>query len=128
MRFVLFFTYLLGFGLPILETYRRGFAHWAVHTMTMAGDYIMGLLLLAAALSVFLKKSYGTLLLLIAWCYVLGVMNAAFWGHLEGSLRGVTLCDNPPTETRAIVVKGVMWTIALVSVIISAKAVHKERK
>ena len=127
MKFVKFFTYLLGFGLPILETYRRGFSHWTVHTMTMAGDYIMGILLLIAAFSIVLKKSYGYILLLVAWAYVLGVMNAAFWGHLEGSIRGVTLCDNPPEETRAIVVKGIMWFIALISVIITAKKVYRDQ-
>ena len=128
MKFVKLFTYILGFGLPILETYRRGFSHWLVHSMTMAGDYIMGILLLSAALSLYLKKSYGYILLLTAWAYVLGVMNAAFWGHLEGSLRGVTLCDNDPTETRAIVVKGIMWLIALICVIITSKKVLKQQK
>jgi len=127
MKFVILFTWLLGLGLPLLETYRRGLDHWLVHSMTMAGDYIMGAILICAGLALVTKKSYANLLSVIAWAYVLGVMNAAFWGHLEGSLRGVTLCDNNPTETNAIIVKGVIWLIALISVIISTRALLRKQ-
>ena len=127
MKLVLFFTYLLGVGLPALETFRRGLDHWFVHTMTMAGDYIMGALLLTSALCFLGKKAYANLLLVISWSYVLGVMNAAFWGHLEGAVRGITLCDNAPTETRAIVVKGIIWVIALACVVITARELYKQQ-
>lgn len=126
MKFVIFFTYLMGIGLPTLETYRRGFEHWLVHSMTMAGDYLMGAILLAAGISFSYQKNYAVLLLVIAWGYVLGVMNAAFWGHLEGALRGITLCDNDPAELNAIAVKGVMWLIALICVVLCAKNLHQQ--
>ncbi|MGB8279421.1 MAG: hypothetical protein WCE74_00520 [Pseudolabrys sp.] len=45
-------------------------------------------------------------------------MNAAFWGHFEGHLRGVVICDNP-TEVGAIIGKGVIWLIALVCLVVS---------
>ncbi|MGB7777579.1 MAG: hypothetical protein WCE24_11325 [Pseudolabrys sp.] len=45
-------------------------------------------------------------------------MNAAFWGHFEGRLRGVVICDNP-AEVGAIIGKGVIWLIALVCLVIS---------
>ena len=128
MKIVVFFTYLLGIGLPTLETYRRGFDHWLVNSMTMAGDYLMGALLLSAALSLALKKAYASLLLVIAWAYVLGVMNAAFWGHLEGHLRGITQCDNDPSEVNAIIIKGIMWLIALICLVISARGLHKQHR
>jgi hypothetical protein len=52
--------------------------------------------------------------------YVLGVMNAAFWGHFEEHLRGVVICDNDPTEVGAIVGKGVIWLVALICLVASS--------
>ena len=120
MRFAVYFAYLLGVGLPALETYRRGFEHWFVYSMTMAGDYIAGAILLIAAISWSVKKHYATALLVLAWAYVLGVMNAAFWGHLEAAIRGITfVAGNPHTETGAIIGKGIIWSICLISLFFS---------
>ncbi|KKD60989.1 hypothetical protein RN22_08065 [Grimontia sp. AD028] len=121
MRVVLILSYLLGIALPVLETYRRGFEHWMVNSMTMAGDYLMGAVLLVAALAFSFNKKCAGVLMVIAWSYVLGVMNAAFWGHLEGAIRGITQCDNDPLEFKAIAVKGVIWGLALMSVYLSAR-------
>ena len=120
MRTVVLFAYVLGIALPVLETIRRGFAHWRVNSTTMADDYIMGGVLLLAAVSWSLGSRHARLLLVIAWAYVLGVMNAAFWGHLEGHLRGVVICDNNPAEVGAIVGKGVVWLIALICLVIAS--------
>ncbi len=65
------------------------------------------------------------MLLVIAWAYVLGVMNAAFWGHFEGHLRGEVICDNNPAEVGAIVGKGAIWLIALVCLVISAISTNR---
>ena len=35
MKAVVLFGYLLGIALPVLETMRRGFAHWLVNSTTM---------------------------------------------------------------------------------------------
>jgi hypothetical protein len=51
MRVVVLLGYLLGIALPLLETMRRGFSHWWVNATTMADDYIMGAVLLAACIS-----------------------------------------------------------------------------
>ena len=72
----------------------------------MADDYIMGAVLLSAAIAWSLTKPQAKLWLVIAWAYVLGVMNAAFWGHLEGHLRSITICGNNPLELNAIIGKG----------------------
>ena len=40
-----------GVLLPVLETIRRGFGHWAVHTTTMLEDYLAGGLLIVAGLA-----------------------------------------------------------------------------
>ena len=53
-------------------------------------------------------------------------MNAAFWGHFEGSLRGVVICDNNPGEVGAIAGKGVIWLIALVCLVISTISMIRE--
>jgi len=80
MKIVVLFGYLLGIAFLVLETIRRGFGHWRVNSTTMADDYIMGAVLLTACFSWSLNKRYAKILLVLAWAYVLGVMNAAFWG------------------------------------------------
>jgi hypothetical protein len=119
MKAVVLIGYLLGIAFPVLETMRRGFAHWWVNSTTMADDYIMGAVLLAACISWSLGIKSAKIFLVIAWAYVLGVMNAAFWGHLEGHLRGVVICDNNPAEVGAIVGKGVIWLIAFSCLVVS---------
>ena len=126
MKVVVLFGYLLGVALPVLETVRRGFAHWWVNATTMADDYIMGFVLLAACVSWSLNKKNAKLLLVIAWAYVLGVMNAAFWGHFEGHLRGVVIADNDPAEVGAIVGKGVIWLIALICLVVSGISMSRD--
>ena len=113
MKIVVLLGYLLGIALPVLETVRRGFAHWLANSTTMVDDYIMGAILLTASVRWSLNKKDAKLVLVIAWAYVLGITNAAFWGHFEGHLRGVVICDNIPSEVGAIVGKGVIWLIAL---------------
>ena len=128
MRVVVLFGYLLGIALPVLETMRRGFAHWLVNSTTMADDYIMGALLLAASVSWSLNQRNAKLLLVVAWAYVLGMMNAAFWGHLEGHLRGVVICDNDPAEFGAIVFKGVIWLIALICLVVASISLSRDMR
>jgi hypothetical protein len=127
MKTVVLFGYLLGIALPVLETVRRGFAHWLVNSTTMADDYIMGTVLLTACVRWSLNKKDAKILLVIAWAYVLGVMNAAFWGHFEGNLRGVVICDNNPAEVGAIIGKGVIWLIALTCLVISSISLIRDR-
>ena len=107
---------------------RRGFAHLLVNTTTMLDDYIMGAVLLMACVRWSMNKKDAKILLVIAWAYVLGVTNAAFWGHLEGHLRGVVLCDNDPAEVGAIVGKGVIWLIGLVCLVVSSSSLIREAK
>jgi hypothetical protein len=126
MKVVVLFGYLLGIALPVLETIRRGFTHWLVNTTTMADDYIMGAVLLTACISWSLNKKNAKIVLVIAWAYVLGVMNAAFWGHFEGHLRGVVICDNNPAEAGAIVFKGVIWLIALICLLVSSISLSRQ--
>ena len=120
MKAVVLLGYLLGIALPVLETNRRGFGHWLVNATTMADDYIMGAVLLTACISWSLNNRNAKLLLVIPWAYVLGVMNAAFWGHFQGHLRGVVICGNDPAEVGAIVGKGVIWLIALICLVVSS--------
>ncbi len=126
MKVIVLLGYLLGIALPVLETIRRGFAHWLVNSTTMADDYIMGAVLLTACVFWSLSKKSAKIMLVIAWAYVLGVMNAALWGHLEGHLRGVVICDNDPAEVGAIVFKGVIWLIALICLVVSAISLSRD--
>ena len=126
MKIVVLLGYLLGIALPVLETMRRGFSHLQVNATTMFDDYIMGAFLLAACISWSLDKKNAKILFVIAWAYVLGVMNAAFWGHFEGHLRDVAICDNDPAEVGAIVFKGVIWLIALFCLVVSSISLSRE--
>ena len=42
MRYEISAAFAVGVLLPLLETIRRGFGHWAVHTTTMLEDYLGG--------------------------------------------------------------------------------------
>src|SRR5215204_2057132 len=87
MKIVVLFGYLLGIAFPVLETIRRGFGHWRVNSTTMADDYIMGAVLLAACFSWSLNKRYAKILLVVAWAYVLGGHERRLLGTLRGEFE-----------------------------------------
>jgi hypothetical protein len=53
-------------------------------------------------------------------------MNAAFWGQVEGHLRGVVICDNDPAEVGAIIGKGIIWLIALICLVVSGISLSRD--
>ena len=88
MRFEVTSAYVIGALLPLLETMRRGLAHWLVDFTTMFEDYLAGGLLLAAATLATRGSRHASAFLLLAWAYCTGMMGSSFWGHLEATLRG----------------------------------------
>ena len=116
MRYEVIAAYVLGATLPILETVRRGIDHWLENATTMADDYLAGGLLLLAAWSTTAGKKYASILLVVAWAYISGVMFSSFWGQLEHAFRGVEWETNNST---VIAVKGIIWTVCVSSLVLA---------
>lgn len=125
MRFPLCAALVVGVLLPLLETLRRGLQHWLIETTTMLEDYVAGALLIAAAVSVLRRSRHGPVLLVLAWAYVTGLMSSSFWDQLETTFRGI---DLEPYHTTVLAFKGVLWTTAVVSLILSVRAATAARE
>lgn len=119
VRFPLCAALVVGVLLPVLETLRRGLQHWLVETTTMLEDYVAGALLIVAAISVVRQTRHGPVLLVVAWAYVTGLMSTSFWDQLEATLRGIEL---EPHNTTVLAFKGLLWTTAVVSLVLSVRA------
>lgn len=120
MRFEVNSAFVIGILLPLLETYRRGIGHWAIDFTTMFEDYVAGLLLLVGAFSTFRQRRWGPLFLVLAWAYVSGMMGGSFWYQLEDTIRGRAEEVN---NLQVVVVKFMLWGIAVVSLGLSFKNV-----
>ena len=114
-------AFVLGVLLPVLETMRRGFAHWQVDFATMLEDYVAGALLLAAGFAAWRARPRTPLLLPIAWAYVTGMMTSSLLGQIAVTRRGVELEPNNPL---VLGVKLALWGTAVTSLILSARGIR----
>ncbi len=117
-------AYAVGALLPILETIRRGFAHWTVNFTTMFEDYLAGLLLLIGAWAAHRDRRWGPSFLLAAWAYVTGMMGGSFWWHLEATLRGEFA---EPNNAVVLGFKLALWGTCVLSLVLAyrrATAAH----
>jgi hypothetical protein len=112
----------LGILLPVLETYRRGFAHWQVEFTTMFEDYLAGALLLAAAWAAYRRSAAATALLLVAWAWLTAMMTTSFVDQVEVTIRGV---DLEPMNTDVLVVK---FLLLATSVAALARSFRRARR
>jgi hypothetical protein len=112
-------AFAIGVLLPVLETCRRGLAHWGVEFTTMFEDYVAGALLLGGAWAALCGRRWGTLLLLVAWAYVTGLMSSSFWGQLEETIRQT--CSEP-NNLLVVVVKLVLWSAAVLGTALSFRS------
>ena len=77
----------IGLLLPVLETYRRGVAHWGVEFTSMLEDYLAGALLLVAAWAALSHRVWARDVLLVAWAWITGMMTISLVDHIEVTLR-----------------------------------------
>ena len=127
MRGVFHLSYLMGALLIIGETLRRGFAFWGVYATTIIEDYIAGAFLIIAAVLWIKKAPISRMFMAAAWAYTIGMMTPTFFGHFEAYLRGATrILDQPHDAVGPIVVKGLIWVSAVLSLGITLFS--KERK
>ena len=116
MRFEVAAAFALGALLPVLETVRRGITHWAVNFTTMFEDYVGGALLLTGAWAAYRRKSWGAVILLLAWGSIIGLMTSSFVAQLEATLRQTA---SEPHNLVVLVVKFLLWTVSMVSLFLS---------
>jgi hypothetical protein len=120
MRFDIGAALAIGLLLPALETLRRGLGTWGTDFTTMFEDYVGGALLLLGAWAALRRPAWGTVLLLIAWSYVTGMMSSSVWYQLEETLRGTV---GEPAEV--LIVKLLLWATCLAGVITASRHLIK---
>ena len=124
MRFEVVAAFVIGVLLPVLETGRRGISTWTVNFTTMFEDYLAGALLLVGGWAAYRSKSWGALFLVLAWAYFSGLMTSSFVGQLEEMLRQTA---SEPGNLLVLVVKFLLWSVCVTSLVLSFRTVHKGR-
>jgi len=109
-------AYLMGVALPVLETARRGMNFNEIPFYV--DDYIVGGLLLWAAIAVTRGRRYGNALLIAAWGILSGVMWPSFFGQL---LRSEPKDISGYSHTLVASVKGVIYAITLLGLFLSIR-------
>ena len=123
MRFEIIAAFMIGLLLPILETARRGISHWTINFTTMFEDYLAGALLLIGGWAAYRSRSWGPVFLVLAWAYFSGLMTSSFVDQLEETLRQTV---SEPNNLVVVVVKFLLWSVCVVSLILSFRtATHK---
>ena len=122
MRFEVIAAFAIGVLLPVLETGRRGIGHWTVNFTTMFEDYLAGALLLIGGWSAYRAKSWGAVFLVLAWAYFAGLMTSSFVDQLEETLRQTA---SEPGNTMVLVVKFLLWSVCVTSLVLSFRTARR---
>jgi hypothetical protein len=84
---------------------------------------VCGLLLLSAPLFWHQKRPIAPKLMAVAWSYAACGMFVPFFAHLEVWFRGATIRpDHPYDDVQSIILKGVIWAICLVFLIVTLQS------
>ena len=124
MRFETIAAFAIGILLPLLETARRGISHWTVNFTTMFEDYLAGGLLLVGGWAAYRSKSWGAVFLVLAWAYFSGLITSSFIGQLEETLRQTA---SEQGNLLVVVVKFLLWSICVVSLVLSFRTATRGR-
>lgn len=122
MRFEVVAAFAIGVLLPVLETVRRGFGHWAIDATTMLEDYLAGALLILGGLAATRRAAFAHALLLTAWASVSGMMTISLISQLEDTIRAV---DLEPHNGAVVGFKLLLWMVCLSALIRSFRAVTR---
>jgi hypothetical protein len=125
MRFEIVAAFVIGALLPLLETGRRGIAHWTVNFTTMFEDYVGGALLLIGGWAAYRSKSWGAVFLALAWGSVSGLMTSSFLAQLEVTLRQTA---SEPNNLLVVVVKFALWSISMTALVLSFRTAIRNRE
>ena len=124
MRFEIIAAIVMGVLLPVLETARRGISHWTINFTTMFEDYLAGALLLVGGWAAYRSRSWGPVFLVLAWAYFSGLMTSSFVGQLEETLRQAA---SEPNNMLVVVVKFLLWSVCVVSLVLSFRSATRRR-
>lgn len=116
MRFEVIAAFILGVLLPLLETCRRGFSHWAVDFTTMFEDYLGGAVLLIGGWAAYTARSWGATFLAVAWGAIAGLMTLSLVSQLEDTVRQT---DTEPHNLVVIIIKLLLWSVSVTSLFLS---------
>lgn len=125
MRFEVAAAFVIGILLPVLETARRGISHWAVDFTTMFEDYAGGALLLIGAWASYSERRWGSIFLVLAWAAISGLMTSSFSAQLEQTLRQTA---SEPNNMLVVVVKFLLWSTCVVSLVLSFRRAIQARQ
>ena len=115
-RFEVIAAFAIGALLPVLETCRRGFSHWAVDFTTMFEDYLGGAVLLLGAWAAYTARSWGATFLAIAWGSITGLMTLSVVSQLEDTIRQTA---HEPNNALVVVVKFLLWVTCVAALVLS---------
>jgi hypothetical protein len=118
MRFEVTSALVVGIALPLLETIRRGIAHWSINVTTMLEDYLAGGVLLGAAFLAIRAKRSAPQFLVAAWAFVTSIMTGSFAYQLEATIRGVYL---EPRNPIVLTFKLLLWGACVTSLVLSLR-------
>jgi hypothetical protein len=124
MRFEIVAAFIIGALLPILETARRGISHWTINFTTMFEDYLAGALLLIGGWAAYRSRSWGPVFLVLAWAWFSGIMTSSFLSQLEDTLRQTA---SEPNNPLVVVVKFLLWSVCVVSLVLSCRTATQKR-
>jgi len=115
-------AYAMGVGLPLLEALRR-----KTNFETISGyvdDFIAGAFLLIAARAVSRGRPSGPVLLVAAWAVLCGGLYGSFFGQLGDT---AALDVSGQARTTVVAIKGVLYAISLVALVLSIRAASAAR-
>jgi len=124
MRFEHAAAYGMGIGLPLLEALRRKTA-FSTTVFGYVDDFIAGVLLLYAAWATTRRKPSGPVWLLLAWASLAGGLYGSFFGQLE---RGAGTDVGGLSNFTVVLIKGVLYAIAIAGAVQSARFLMNERR
>ena len=122
MKSIHYLTFGFGVFFLLIENVRRGISYFTVNATTMIEDYLMGIIMITVAIVYTKYKELGTKLIIGAWAYAVGGMFVPFAAHLEAFIRAETFRpDHIHTDVSSIILKGVVWLIAIVILSVAIK-------
>ena len=116
MKFEVGAAYVMGIGLPLLETLRRK-TH-VEHFHSYVDDFIAGALLLYAAYATTRGDKRGPVLLVLAWAVLCGGLYGSFFWQLSSTAAHDV--GGLPNFT-VVIIKGALYAMAIAALLFATR-------
>jgi len=113
-----------GILAPLAETIRR-WSTWRQSPANLFDDYIMGAFLLYGAWRVGKDVRGGQRFLAAAWAFACGFGYYSFFGQLHNWRLG-EVDPAPISSGWVVVIKGVVWALAILALVISLRRLPED--